>query len=100
MRTADELDRRHEEVVARFPGGLTREQFQLVTLESADDDGRVYPHSVADWFAQQSLLMGMWMEGLIDHRDGPHKPFRWLITDKGREWLRTHAPSPTRPGQE
>jgi hypothetical protein len=85
MRTESELDRMHEDIVARFPIGLTPCQFVQVTLESADEDGRVYPHSITDCFARHSLLTRMWLDGLIENRGGAHnKPFEWYITEKGR----------------
>jgi len=59
---------RHEDIARRFPGGLTPAQFRMLTLESADDDGKLDPPSIADWFAAQSLLMGMFIEGLIEKR--------------------------------
>lgn len=99
MRTEADLDRMHETVVARFPGGLTAKQFRQVTLESADDDdnGRVYPPSVqgapGNPFIGYSLLIGMAFDGLLDHWDDGsgrprmHQPARYRITNKGREWL-------------
>ena len=57
-----ELDRLLDEIVARFPGGLTPEQYRRVVLESADEDGLLYLHSLANWWHRQSLLMGMFME--------------------------------------
>lgn len=89
VRTAEELDRMHDAVVARFPGGLTPKQFAIVTLESADEDGRVYPHAVADFFKKHSMLITMChIEGLLEpgwHRHD--QPMWWKITQKGREWL-------------
>lgn len=82
-------DERHAAVVERFPGGLTPTQFKQVTLESADEDGRVYPPSLADYWAAWSLLMGMAIEGLIHRRVGPKLPGPFYITDKGREMLAT-----------
>lgn len=88
MRTPEELDRMHDDVVRRYPGGLTPLQFRIVTLESADENGKVYPHSVADWFRRQSMLFAMsWKEGLIESKNRHDEPYDWRITDKGREWL-------------
>lgn len=89
MRTAEELDRMHDDVVRRFPSGLTPDQFRLVTLESADEDGKVYPHSIADVLLQHSMLLHMAVkDGLIDNRGGGYnKPYDWHITQKGRDWL-------------
>jgi hypothetical protein len=96
-RTEADLDQMHENVIARFPGGVTPKQFYLVTLESADDDGRVYPHSILDVFKQHSLLLGMMMDGLIVNRGrGYNSPYEWHITDQGRAWLEME----TRKGNE
>lgn len=93
MRSSEELDKMHDAVVARFPESMTPHQFKIVTLESADEDGRLYPHSIADWFLQQSLLTGMWMlENLIEPGwRGHHEPMWWKITNTGRAWLAHNA---------
>jgi hypothetical protein len=78
----------HDEIVARFPSGLTPDQFRALTLESADDDGKLDPPSLADWWTQQSLLIDMYLKGLIEKsgtgrmydRGGP-----WFITEAGRK---------------
>jgi hypothetical protein len=84
--TADE---RHEDVVRRYPGGLTPAQFKLETLRSAGDDDKLDPPALADWFKQKSLLISMWMDGLIElrgtGRDQPMAP--WFITQRGRKQL-------------
>lgn len=85
MRTAEELDQMHEAIVAKYPGGINFEQYNRVVLESADEDGKVYPHSLANWFTQQSALMKMMFDGLITHRGRHDEPFNWHITDKGRD---------------
>lgn len=97
-----ELDAMHEAIVARYPGGLTPQQYRQVILESADedDDGRVYPHSISvqgDPLYQVSFLMRMWFDGLLEHWDDgsgrpqKHQPMNHKITDKGREWLRANS---------
>lgn len=102
MRTEADLDKLHDDVVARYPGGMTPEQFRIATLESADDDdeGRVYPPSVScanQPLIQQSLLIGMWMDKLLDHYDDKsgrpqmHQPMHYRITDAGRAWLKERA---------
>ena len=85
--TDDELDCLHDETVARFPGGLTPEQYRHVVLESADEDGRVYPHTISNWWHQQSLLMGMFMKGLIKTNNRYNEPMKWSITEAGRTAL-------------
>jgi hypothetical protein len=99
MRTQADLNRLHDEVVAKYPGGLTKVQFRIVTLESADedDDGRVYPPSLANFCQVQSWLMELaFMDGLLTHWDdgsglpAMHQPMRYKITDKGRAWLKEH----------
>lgn len=98
MRNDAELDRMHDAVVARFPGGLSVEQFRLVTLESANDeeDGLVYPPGIASDghpLIRQSLLISMWFDRLLEHWDDRsgrphmHQPSRYQITDAGRAWL-------------
>lgn len=99
MRSEAELDQRHEGTVKRFPGGLTLQQFRLVTLESADDEdeGRVYPPSIqgvpGNPLIYHSLLTAMWFDGLLVHLDDGsgrpqwHQPIRYKITDKGRAEL-------------
>ena len=85
---------RHEDVVRRYPGGLTPRQFRHETLASADDGGKLDPPALADWFKQKSLLIGMWMDGLIElrgkGRDQPMGP--WFITGKGRSAARVDVP--------
>lgn len=79
-------DERHADVVSRYPGGLNPAQFRHETLLSADGDGKLDPPALADWLKQKSLLIGMWMDGLIElrgrGRDQPMWP--WFITEKGR----------------
>lgn len=87
MPTEEELDRRHAEIVAKYPGGLTPKQYRKVVLESADEDGRLYPHSLSSFFDQTSLLLGMYMDDLITRRGRHNEPGSWYITDKGREAL-------------
>jgi hypothetical protein len=81
----------HDEVVARFPAGLTRGQFKLVTLESADEeDGRVYPPSVADGvMATHSLMMALWLHDKVVEPGwrGYDVPMWWKITQTGRDWV-------------
>lgn len=73
-------------VAEQFPDGLTPQQFRLVTLESADETGQVYPPLLADWFAMMSLLIGMFMDELITRRAKPDESGPWFITDKGKAW--------------
>lgn len=82
-------DERHEDVVRRYPGGLTPAQFRHETLASADEDGKLDPPALADWFTTQGLLIGMWMDGLIElRRPGRDQPmWPWFITPKGRAAL-------------
>jgi hypothetical protein len=98
MKTEAELDAMHAAIVARFPAGLTPQQYRQIILESADEnkDGLVYPHSVSvpsDPFFQHSFLIGMCFDGLLAHwSDGSRRPWkdepcRYKITDKGRKWL-------------
>lgn len=74
--TADE---RHADVVSRYPGGLTRAQFEHETIASADEDGKLDPPALADWFRQQSLLMGMWFDGRIERRCRRDEVGPWFL---------------------
>jgi hypothetical protein len=74
---------RHADIMKRFPVGITPAQFRMLTLESADQDGKIDPPSVADWFAAQSILIAMWMDGLIERRGGRNDSGPWFITAKG-----------------
>jgi hypothetical protein len=96
MKTKAELDAMHAAIVARFPDGLTPRQYRRVILESADANGRVWPHSVdvpEEPLYRQSMLLRMWWEDLLAHLDDGsgrpwmHQPARYKITDKGRKWL-------------
>jgi hypothetical protein len=71
---------RHEDVVRRYPGGLTPAQFRDETLASADEDGKLDPPALADWFKQQSLLMKMWMDGLIERRCRRDEAGPWYLS--------------------
>jgi hypothetical protein len=75
---------RHEDVVRRYPGGLTPAQFRHEALASVDADGKLDPPALADWFKAQSLLISMWMDGLIERRARRDEPGPWFITHKGR----------------
>lgn len=86
--TDKEWQKRHDQIVKAYPGGMTAEQYRRVVLESADEDGTVYPHSLANWFHQQSILMSMLFDGLLCTRNRWDEPFDWHITDKGRSRLR------------
>lgn len=89
--TEEQLDKRYDEIVARYPDGISGVQFRQIALESADEDGRIYPHPVAGMIGY-SLLMRMWLDGHIENRGGGYnKPFKWHITDKGREFARANG---------
>lgn len=77
------LDRRYDEIVAKYPNGVTVEQYRRITLECADQEGKIWPHPI-DLFARHSILFGMMMDGLIEWRWGQHGYGPWYITDKGR----------------
>jgi hypothetical protein len=87
--THEQRDSRHEEVMRRFPGGLSWEQFVYCTLESARDETDLVeiPSVTGNIFDLHSNELRMLMDGLIMHREGPYAPIRWRITPKGREML-------------
>lgn len=79
---------RHEDVVRRYPGGLTPAQFRHETLASADEDGKLDPPDLADQWARKSLLIGMYMEGLIEQRGPGKRAYErsgpYYLTEAGR----------------
>ena len=87
-------DERHEDIVRRYPGGLTPVQYCHEALASADDGDLIDPPSIADWFTQSGILLRMWMDGLIElrgkGRDQPLGP--WYITKKGRDSIAPSSP--------
>lgn len=85
---------RHEDVVRRHPGGLTPATFRAEALASADEDGKIDPPALADPFAAMSLLIGMWMEGLIERRCRRDEAGPWFITAKGRATSGVTLPLP------
>lgn len=79
------VDERHEDVVRRYPAGLTVEQFRHETLMSADADGKLDPPSITDGLTREGLLICMSIAGLIkNHKHPVRYPGDWRITDKGR----------------
>lgn len=89
MRTQEERDALYDSVVARFPDGLSGLQYMRVCLESADEDGRIYPHPIAAPLGGRSLLFSMaFKEKVIEPGwRGYNEPMWWKITQKGRDWL-------------
>lgn len=85
--TEEQLDARYDEIVAKYPNGLTFKQFVQIALESADEDGRIYPHPVGTWMDRQSLMMRMFFDGFVCRRARRNEPGPWYITDKGREYV-------------
>lgn len=78
-------DERHEDVLRRYPAGLTVEQFRHETLMSADADGKLDPPSITDGLTREGLLICMSIDGLIKNYKNPvMHPGDWRITDEGR----------------
>ena len=86
MRSEQELNVLHDTIVRNYPGGLTVQQFRTLTLESADEDGRLYPPSINS-FSGYSILVGMFMDDLIKRHAVPNEKGPWYLTAKGREAL-------------
>ena len=90
MRTDAELDALHESLVAKYPGGLTIAQFKQCVLESADDEGRVYPPSVQGFSViPHSILMSMVLRDktIEPGWTRPDQPEWFRITEAGRRAL-------------
>jgi hypothetical protein len=84
--TNEQMDRRHKDVIRRFPGGLSFEQFVYLTLESArDDTGIVEPPSVVG--PRVGCLMRMFFDRLIDSIGRRDEPMCYRITAQGRARL-------------
>ena len=82
-------DERHDYVVRTFPDGLNGLQFAALTLLSADNDEVVDPPSVDDWFQKQSLIMRLWLDGLIERRCRRDEVGPYYLASKGRALLKT-----------
>jgi hypothetical protein len=81
-------DKVQDAALERYPNGLTIPEFKRVTLESADEDGRLYPLSLPA-LMEHSVLMGMW---LTDKTVEPgwtvyNAPMWWRITPASRAVL-------------
>lgn len=81
-------DERHADVMCRYPDGLTPAQFRHETLASANEDGKLDPPALANPWHRTSLLMGMYMEGLIERRGPEKRAYErtgpWFITEAGK----------------
>lgn len=69
---------------------MTQDDYRAAVLQVADDDGRIHPPSLTDWFLQMQILLAMSMDGLIENRNRMDEPYRWFITDKGRAALEAY----------
>lgn len=62
-------------------------EFRLRTLQSAGNDDIVSPPQYGDFWAVTSILVGLYMEGLLERRgNGPmwKRGGHWFITHAGR----------------
>lgn len=91
--TQSELDARHDEIVARYPGGLTYKQWRRIALESAREDDVVHPHPVGDFSVRTSLMIKLLLEGYVERRCRPDEVGPWYITKAGRAFLASGAES-------
>lgn len=72
---------------------MTREEYELEVLRSADADGILHPVPLTDWWAQMSVLMGMYIRAEIDKTgDGPmrERTGPYCIAEAGRARLAAH----------
>ncbi len=71
---------------------MTRQEYELEVLRTADGEGVLYPPPLTDWWAQQSVLIGMYLRGEID-RKGEGRMYErtgpYCIASAGR--MRTNA---------
>jgi hypothetical protein len=64
---------------------MTPAEYRAEVLKTADAEGRLYPPLTTDPWARLSILMGMYMEGLIERRgDGPmyRRTGPWFATSR------------------
>jgi hypothetical protein len=89
MRTEPEINALHEAIRYRFPCGLSYEQFKLVTLETADDEGRVYPPPLLEMETFRMLTKMSLFDKLLDYRGTHHTPYipNHFINQIGRDYL-------------
>jgi hypothetical protein len=67
---------------------MTKDEYERLVLKTADDDGKLDPPAVSNWWVGTSILIGMYMRGLVERR-GPEKRMYertgpWYITERGR----------------
>lgn len=67
---------------------MTKDEYERLVLETADDDGKLDPPAVSDWWEGMGILIHMYMKGLIERR-GPEprmydRTGPWFITERGR----------------
>ena len=63
---------------------MTWDEWKDDALKSADEDGKVGFLPLTNWFHERSAILGMMMDGLIEHRCRHDDAGPWYITDKGR----------------
>jgi hypothetical protein len=85
--TEAELDARYDAIVAQHPTGLTPAQWRRIALESADEDGRIWPHPVGDWWDRQRLMLKLFFDGYVEWTGGKTAIGYHRITEKGRNYV-------------
>lgn len=66
---------------------MTKDEYKRHVLESADEDGKLDPPALTDWWLRMGILMEMYLKGQIERR-GPEprmydRTGPWYITPLG-----------------
>ena len=73
---------------------MTGEEYKVLVLRSADEDGHLHPPRLNNWFLMQGALIEMEIhDRTIKTISAASEPLRYALTDKGRDAAaRTEAP--------
>lgn len=70
---------------------MTKNDYELLILASADESGKLEPPQLDDYWAQSSILLFMWFRSEIERRGPECRPEDrsgpYYITQVGRERL-------------
>lgn len=91
MKTDSEIEAMHQPIRVRYPNGLSYDEFKIETLQTADEEGRVYPLPLANMGTFQFVTRMSMIDKVLDYRGTHHTPLipNHFINDNGREFLRS-----------
>lgn len=65
---------------------MTNDEYKALVLRTADEDGRLHPPRLTNWFLMQSTLIEMEIhDRTIKNISALGEPMRYAITDRGRD---------------